>query len=452
MRALSQGVAKTRGISLVFEELPTALSERLFVGDVRRLQQCLNNGVSNALKFSDAGGTVHVRAELPAAPPAQSEAATRPSSRAIAEPVGAAQALGGRLSHHARRLMPALSDAARTASVSDAGTDGALIASPAWGALEPAKVAPAPAEEGRRTPLRVSVRDWGVGLSREDLEQLREGAAFSQVGRGKEQGSSGTGLGLTIARQILAMHGSTLGIESGGHGKGTRYTMELLLPEPPAGDGASHAHDARHDARDCLSVNDSAGARGEGGVPALTPRSARHDSAPTLGLSSPVLAQSGRGAQPLRVLYADDDEFLQLTVPLRVFAPLGVPYDTAENGALAVELVTRAGAMHYDLVVMDNQVRRGEGGGRKGGGWGGGGGGSAGEAPPPLWAFFLMAAPRPQINCALARAASRPPTHPRADARHERKRRDARAALAWLSRHHRRDDGRPGRQRRAQQL
>jgi CheY-like chemotaxis protein len=53
----------------------------------------------------------------------------------------------------------------------------------------------------------------------------------------------------------------------------------------------------------------------------------------------------------------EDDEFLRMTVPLRIFAPLGIAYDSAANGAIAVEMVTAEGAPRYDLVLMDNQVR-----------------------------------------------------------------------------------------------
>ncbi|KAJ1638429.1 hypothetical protein T492DRAFT_944481 [Pavlovales sp. CCMP2436] len=58
------GLAKSKGVTLLIEPLAADLETTLFIGDVHRLQQCVNNGVSNALKFSKAGGLVAIRAFL----------------------------------------------------------------------------------------------------------------------------------------------------------------------------------------------------------------------------------------------------------------------------------------------------------------------------------------------------------------------------------------------------
>ncbi|KAJ1618420.1 hypothetical protein T492DRAFT_456729 [Pavlovales sp. CCMP2436] len=71
------GLAASRGVTLRVEPLPPALDASVFVGDARRLQQCLNNGVSSAINSTKAGDTVTIRAHQEDAPNAES--ATQPS-------------------------------------------------------------------------------------------------------------------------------------------------------------------------------------------------------------------------------------------------------------------------------------------------------------------------------------------------------------------------------------
>ncbi|KAJ1631214.1 hypothetical protein T492DRAFT_62833 [Pavlovales sp. CCMP2436] len=56
------GLATAKGITLRIVPLLPDLDCAIYIGDVRRLQQCVNNGVSNSIKFTEAGGTVSIRA------------------------------------------------------------------------------------------------------------------------------------------------------------------------------------------------------------------------------------------------------------------------------------------------------------------------------------------------------------------------------------------------------
>lgn len=79
--------------------------------------------------------------------------------------------------------------------------------------------------------VRISVDDDGVGLAPEDLERVFE--RFYRVDRRQaDQRGGGSGIGLTIARQIARAHGGNLTASSPGLGRGA--TFSLTLPRPHA--------------------------------------------------------------------------------------------------------------------------------------------------------------------------------------------------------------------------
>jgi signal transduction histidine kinase len=73
--------------------------------------------------------------------------------------------------------------------------------------------------------LLVRVRDTGIGIPKEKLEDIFE--AFSQVDSSTTRKAGGTGLGLPISRRLVEMHGGRLWAESEGLGKGTTLYLEL---------------------------------------------------------------------------------------------------------------------------------------------------------------------------------------------------------------------------------
>lgn len=78
----------------------------------------------------------------------------------------------------------------------------------------------------------VSVTDTGVGLCGPDLERVFE--RFYRA-PGQPRRSAGSGIGLTIAREIARGHGGNLTASSPGRGLGARFTMTL-----PRGTGPIH--------------------------------------------------------------------------------------------------------------------------------------------------------------------------------------------------------------------
>jgi len=73
---------------------------------------------------------------------------------------------------------------------------------------------------------QVSVIDSGVGIKQEDQEQIFE--PFYQLDNPLTREKSGTGLGLTIVKQIIEKHGGQICVES-EYGKGSRFTFTLPL-------------------------------------------------------------------------------------------------------------------------------------------------------------------------------------------------------------------------------
>lgn len=72
----------------------------------------------------------------------------------------------------------------------------------------------------------VSVSDTGVGIPEEDLEMIFE--KFQRSGDVLTNNTEGTGLGLTISRQIVEYHGGRIWVES-TLGKGSTFTFTLPL-------------------------------------------------------------------------------------------------------------------------------------------------------------------------------------------------------------------------------
>jgi signal transduction histidine kinase/CheY-like chemotaxis protein len=77
---------------------------------------------------------------------------------------------------------------------------------------------------------RISVKDDGPGLSREDMSRLF--GRFQRLSAKPTGGESSTGLGLSIVKRIVELHGGKVSAESAGPGAGATFTILLPAPAP----------------------------------------------------------------------------------------------------------------------------------------------------------------------------------------------------------------------------
>jgi len=73
----------------------------------------------------------------------------------------------------------------------------------------------------------ITVSDTGIGIPEHALHSVFD--MFSQVGSGLERAQGGLGIGLSLVRQLVQMHGGSVEAQSGGAGRGSRFTVRLPL-------------------------------------------------------------------------------------------------------------------------------------------------------------------------------------------------------------------------------
>ena len=91
-----------------------------------------------------------------------------------------------------------------------------------------------PVSEATQRPREVllRVRDTGVGIAADMLPRIFE--MFSQVQGSASRSDTGLGIGLTLVRSLVELHGGSVTALSEGPGKGSEFVMRLpLLQDPP---------------------------------------------------------------------------------------------------------------------------------------------------------------------------------------------------------------------------
>jgi signal transduction histidine kinase len=88
-----------------------------------------------------------------------------------------------------------------------------------------------------RDGVDIHVKDTGIGLRPEMLEHIFD--MFAQVDDSLERSQGGLGVGLTLVKKLVEMHGGRITVHSEGLGKGSEFMVHL--PTIPDGDETAEA-------------------------------------------------------------------------------------------------------------------------------------------------------------------------------------------------------------------
>ncbi|GAA6001123.1 uncharacterized protein JCM10292_006385 [Rhodotorula paludigena] len=188
------------------------------MGDEMRLRQIIGNLVSNACKFSPAGGRITIKTELIYPLESYDTPQNLPSSAELAGLEDGDDEKHGQ-------------DRERAKSHASAKTDDTLAPGETTATrLTPNRLQQHEAKTSPQTPqmlvVRFEVQDTGVGIRSSDMAESRLFSPYVQTAVGREQGGKGTGLGLSLVRQIVMLSGGRLGVRS-KVGEGSTFWIEM---------------------------------------------------------------------------------------------------------------------------------------------------------------------------------------------------------------------------------
>ncbi len=161
--------------------------------------------------------------------------------------------------------------------------------------------------------LRISVEDTGKGIRKDSLKDLF--SSFKRVDETENRNIEGTGLGLTISRQLMEMMGGTISVDSVYH-KGSIFTIELrqrIVNSHPIG-----------------VINFAAQKQ----------------------MSQRERYKQSFIAPDARILVVDDNT-MNLMVAVKLLRDTRVQVDTAESGR---ECLKKTGENFYHVILMDHMM------------------------------------------------------------------------------------------------
>lgn len=75
--------------------------------------------------------------------------------------------------------------------------------------------------------VQISVADQGIGMSKDEVKRLFQ--KFYRTERAEKSGIQGTGIGLSIVKEIITLHGGSITVESAPE-QGSTFTVTLPMP------------------------------------------------------------------------------------------------------------------------------------------------------------------------------------------------------------------------------
>jgi signal transduction histidine kinase len=170
-KALKRGIQ----LSIDMNGIPETIT-----GDERKLKQIIYNLLSNAVKFTPEGGRICLMSKKVTGDELQMKNLKSPETNNLSEPGG----------------------------------------DPVFDEMKTGKL-----ETGDF--IEISVTDTGIGLKRKDLERIFN--PFEQVENSATRRYQGTGLGLSLTKQLVELHGGRIWVESDGEKKGSTFLFTIPL-------------------------------------------------------------------------------------------------------------------------------------------------------------------------------------------------------------------------------
>src|SRR5262249_56305627 len=86
--------------------------------------------------------------------------------------------------------------------------------------------------KGADDEVVVSVKDNGAGIPPDKIDSIFD--MFMQVDRSSERSQGGLGIGLTLVKRLVVMHGGSIEARSEGEGHGSEFIVRLPVICKPA--------------------------------------------------------------------------------------------------------------------------------------------------------------------------------------------------------------------------
>src|SRR5205823_14311550 len=85
-------------------------------------------------------------------------------------------------------------------------------------------------DDGRGQAV-IRVQDQGIGIARDLFPRIFE--VFAQADSGLDRSRGGLGVGLSVVKGLVELHGGEVQAASGGPGQGAAFTIRLPLKDEP---------------------------------------------------------------------------------------------------------------------------------------------------------------------------------------------------------------------------